>query len=123
MWRYGWIWIISVFYTTKAAAQQAILNPGLLWPAGRVSLSFSTDARASLFSGSSPGQYLPYNSILLPAKVAEAVPANQMAPDACYRQHFGFFCKQEWVWQKRTGVPVKIRLGNYSYAQQQEGKH
>jgi hypothetical protein len=34
----------------------------------------------------------------------------------------GFFCKQEWNWQKHTGVPVKIRLGDYQYAQKQEGK-
>ena len=50
-------------------------------------------------------------------------PVYMMAPDTYYRQHFGFFCKQEWTWQKHTGLPVKLRLGNYSYTQQLEGKH
>lgn len=45
-----------------------------------------------------------------------------VAPDAYYQQHFGYFCKKEWAWEKRTGVPVKLRLGNYDYTQKIEGK-
>jgi hypothetical protein len=45
-----------------------------------------------------------------------------MAPGAYYQQHFGYFCKKEWAWEKRTGVPVKLRLGNYDYTQKIEGK-
>lgn len=39
-----------------------------------------------------------------------------------YQQHFGFFCKQEWVWEKKTQLPVKVRLGSYQEAQRIEGK-
>lgn len=46
----------------------------------------------------------------------------RVAPDAYYQQHFGYFCKKEWAWEKRTGVPVKLRLGNYDYTQKIEGK-
>lgn len=49
-------------------------------------------------------------------------PAGTVAPGGYYQQHFGFFCKKEWAWEKRTGVPLKLRLGNYEYAQRQEGK-
>lgn len=59
----------------------------------------------------------------IPSPPPVVYPVYTQAPDAYYNQHFGFFCKQEWTWQKRTHLPVKLRLGNYSYAQQQEGKH
>ncbi|WP_298737196.1 hypothetical protein [uncultured Chitinophaga sp.] len=49
-------------------------------------------------------------------------PTSSIAPDGYYRQHFGYFCKKEWDWEKRTGVPVKLRLGNYEYTQKREGK-
>jgi len=45
-----------------------------------------------------------------------------IAPDGYYQQHFGYFCKKEWALEKRTGVPVKVRLGNYEYTQKIEGK-
>lgn len=51
-----------------------------------------------------------------------AYPVYMMAPHTYYDQHFGFFCKQEWSWQKQTGIPVKLRLGNYELTQRQEGK-
>lgn len=50
-------------------------------------------------------------------------PINTLAGNTFYKKDFGFFCKQEWNWQKHTGVPVKIRLGDYQYAQKQEGKY
>ncbi|QJB34463.1 hypothetical protein HF329_25465 [Chitinophaga oryzae] len=49
-------------------------------------------------------------------------PACLMTSHAYYDQHFGFFCKKEWVWQKQTGIPVKLRLGSYDLTQRQEGK-
>ncbi|NML36202.1 hypothetical protein HHL17_03230 [Chitinophaga sp. G-6-1-13] len=52
-----------------------------------------------------------------------AYPVYMMASHAYYDQHFGFFCKKEWTWQKQTGIPVKLRLGSYQLTQQQEGKH
>lgn len=49
-------------------------------------------------------------------------PVYLMSPHSYYDQHFGFFCKREWSWQKQTGIPVKIRLGSYDLTQRQEGK-
>lgn len=45
-----------------------------------------------------------------------------LGPRDFYRQHFGFFCKQEWGWEKKTQLPVKVRLGSYQEAQRIEGK-
>jgi hypothetical protein len=68
-----------------------------------------------------PAYKLPVRSVVSPS--LQAYPVTRVAPDAYYNQCFGFFCKKEWDWQKHTGIPVKVRLGNYSYAQKQEGKH
>lgn len=45
-----------------------------------------------------------------------------LAPNDYYQQHFGFFCKKEWNWEKQTQLPVKVRLGSYQEAQRLEGK-
>jgi len=45
-----------------------------------------------------------------------------LGPRSYYQQYFGFFCKKEWDWEKRTQIPVKVRLGNYQEAQRIEGK-
>ena len=58
-----------------------------------------------------------------PSSPRPVYPVARLTPDAYYNQCFGFFCKKEWNWQKHTGIPVKVRLGNYSYTQKLEGKH
>jgi hypothetical protein len=45
-----------------------------------------------------------------------------LKPNDYYEQHFGFFCKKEWNWEKQTQFPVKVRLGSYQEAQRLEGK-
>ncbi|MEC5147826.1 hypothetical protein [Chitinophaga sp. 212800010-3] len=38
-------------------------------------------------------------------------PVFRPTPDAYYKQYFGFFCKQEWILEKHTGMPLKLRVG------------
>ncbi|PSL35501.1 hypothetical protein [Chitinophaga ginsengisoli] len=51
-----------------------------------------------------------------------ATTKSPLAPNDYYQQHFGFFCKKEWNWEKQTQLPVKLRLGSYQEAQRLEGK-
>lgn len=119
-----WISVIALFPGVFAGAQT-------LKPAAKPLLLATGNTFMNQYSGT-PKQGTDF--ILKPVKLLslpdqkfaapEAItdPVYRMAPDAYYQQHFGFFCKQEWSWQKQTGIPVKLRLGSYSYAQQQEGK-
>lgn len=72
-------------------------------------------------------------SLRLPAPGADTIkraplpaymltPVTSVAPGAYYQQHFGVFCKQEWLLEKQVRVPVKLRLGTYQYTQKLEGK-
>ncbi len=58
----------------------------------------------------------------LPAYLLTPGATSKVAPASYYQQCFGFFCKQEWMLEKQTRVPVKVRLGNYEYTQRLEGK-
>ena len=46
----------------------------------------------------------------------------QVLPQNFYNQHLGFFCRQEDLIQKKTGLPVYFRLGSKAYVDYLEKK-
>lgn len=36
--------------------------------------------------------------------------------------NFAFFCRQEWIWEKKTRIPLRFRLGSLEQANRLEGK-
>lgn len=46
----------------------------------------------------------------------------EMVGEDYYTQHFGFFCKREWEFEKRTHIPLRVRLGSLEACNRLEGK-
>jgi hypothetical protein len=44
-----------------------------------------------------------------------------IAPDFITRQ-WGIFCQGEWKLEKKTGIPLRVRLGSLEYVNRLEGK-
>ena len=47
----------------------------------------------------------------------------RLVPSNNYTKELAFFCKREWELEKKTGVPMKFRLGNVDYVNTLEGKN
>jgi hypothetical protein len=57
-----------------------------------------------------------FDSLSQPVKTAAFLPAN------FYASNLGFFCRKEILFEKKTKIPLKIRLGNFEYCNYLEGK-
>jgi hypothetical protein len=84
---------------------------------------------AFLFAGGANAQQ-PVNPRILPAPAdsVKTVPAFRFTPQESIlpknyaTKDFGFFCRQELKLEKKTGIPLRLRLGSMEECNRIEGK-
>jgi len=77
-----------------------------------------------LYAGLSQGQ-VPMPAAGNPVRLTDTVlylPI-RLVPQDTYSKELAFFCKREWELEKKTGVPMKFRLGSVDYVNTLEGKN
>jgi hypothetical protein len=65
-----------------------------------------------------PTKYV-FKSLVLSAQSKKQIPI--IRPDFISLKQ-GYICKQEWKFEKKTGLPLRLRLGSLAYVNKMEGK-
>lgn len=65
-----------------------------------------------------PTKYV-FKSLVLSAHTKK--PVSIIRPDFISLKQ-GYICKQEWKFEKKTGLPLRLRLGSLAYVNKMEGK-
>ncbi len=62
---------------------------------------------------------LVFKSTLYPSQPKK--PTTAVSPDFISTRQ-GYVCRQEWKFEKKTGLPIRVRLGSLDYVNKMEGK-
>jgi hypothetical protein len=65
--------------------------------------------------------YRPFTLLEKKDYFTSRLPVSGVKSDHASRQQ-GIICQQEWKFEKRTGIPLRLRLGTLDYVDKLEGK-
>lgn len=102
-------------FNQEIFAQQKIVEKNFLVP----SFLGASDSLHPLSARPDPGIFSAKKRIIIPAFFQK--PLQPVAP-SFYISSLGFICRQEWQFQKNTGIPLRVRLGSLEYVDRLEGK-
>ncbi|MFT3678139.1 MAG: hypothetical protein QM781_19760 [Chitinophagaceae bacterium] len=114
--RIFWVVVVLFFpFNREIFAQQKVVEKNFLFP----SFLSASDSR-HLFCARPPLPTFPAKKIIVVPSFFQR-PIQPVAP-SFYVNNLSFICRQEWQFQKNTGIPLRIRLGSLEYVDRLEGK-
>jgi hypothetical protein len=61
-------------------------------------------------------------AVLIPPKPIYRSLGGQLITPDYFTRRWGIFCETEWRFEKKTGLPLRFRLGSLEYVDRLEGK-
>lgn len=110
----------SIIYDHARFSLKDTLNPGFFAKISSDKHGLSHWTMGMLRCSIAPRQ-VPTNANSNPSASTQVLKQIGLRPDYAISQ-WGIFCKGEWMLEKRTGIPMRFRLGSLDYVNLLEGK-